>query len=87
MQKKKKQGTPIKEALMKEESIERLKSTKDYTQMKGELCHRIPGGIMVRCVEHKEAQKRLEEAHSRDLWILQRDQFVRQTTESGLLLA
>ena len=40
---------------MKEESIERLKSTKDYTQMKGELCHRIPRGIMVRCVEHKEA--------------------------------
>ena len=51
----KKLGDPIREALMKEESIEGLKSTKDYTQMKGELCHRIPGGIMVRCVEHKEA--------------------------------
>lgn len=40
---------------MKEESIERLKSTKDYTLMKGELYRKILGGIVVRCIEHKEA--------------------------------
>ena len=33
--------------------------------MKGELYCRMPGGILLRCVEHKETQRKLEEVHNR----------------------
>ena len=40
----------IKEALMKEEDIVELKVLKDYALVRGELYHRMPGGVLSRCV-------------------------------------
>ena len=42
-----------------------LKIVKDYIQMKGKLYHRMPGGILSRCVGHEEAQRKLEKVHNR----------------------
>ena len=55
----------MKEVLLGEGTIEGLKSVKDCALMKGELYHKTPRGILARCVGHKEAQKKLEEVHSR----------------------
>jgi len=55
----------MREALLKEEDVAKLKTLKDYVLMKGELYYRMPGGILSRCVEHEEAQRKLEEVHSR----------------------
>jgi len=57
--------------LLNEGTIEGLKSVKDYALVKGELYHKILGGILARCIGHREAQKKLEEVHSKTLWILQ----------------
>ena len=57
--------TPIKEALLREGTIEELKSMKDYVLMKGELYCRMLGGILSRCIGHRDAQEKLEEVHSR----------------------
>ena len=45
----------IKEALLKKEDLVELKTINDYVLMKGELYHRIPGGILSRCVGREEA--------------------------------
>ena len=41
---------PIKEALMKEGDMVELKASKDYALVKGELYHKMSGGILLRCV-------------------------------------
>ena len=46
---------PIKEALMKEEDTAGLKVLKDYALVRGELYHRMPGGVLSRCVGQEEA--------------------------------
>ena len=46
---------PIREALLKEEDMAKLKTLKDYIPMKGELYHRMPRRILSRCMGHKEA--------------------------------
>ena len=51
---------PITEALLKEGDMAELKTLKDYVLMKGELYHRMPGGILSRCVEHEEVQRKLK---------------------------
>ena len=56
---------PIREALLKEEDVAELKTWKDYVLMKGELYCRMPGGILLRCVGHKETQRKLEEVHNK----------------------
>ena len=45
----------IKEALMKEEDAAELKALKDYALVRGELYHRMPGGVLSRCVGWVEA--------------------------------
>ena len=45
----------IKEALMKEEDAAELKALKDYALVRGELYHRMPGGVLSRCVGRVEA--------------------------------
>ena len=42
-----------------------LKTLKDCTLMKGELYHRMPGGILSRCVGEEETQRKLKEVHGR----------------------
>lgn len=42
-----------------------LKTVKDYVIMKGEMYRRMLGGVLSRCVGHKEAQRKLEEVHNR----------------------
>ena len=56
---------PIKEALMKEEDITRLKVLKDYTLVRGELYRRIPDEVLSRCVGQEEAQRKLKEVHDK----------------------
>ena len=46
---------PIKEAMLKEGDVAELKVLKDYVLMKGEMYHRMPGGILSRCMGHEEA--------------------------------
>ena len=45
----------IKEALMKEEDVAKLKALKEYVLMRGELYHRMPGGVLSKCVGQVEA--------------------------------
>ena len=45
----------IKKALMKEEDTAELKALKDYALVRGELYHRMPGGVLSRCVGWVEA--------------------------------
>ena len=40
---------------MKEENAVELKALKDYALMRGELYHRMPGGVLSRCVGRVEA--------------------------------
>ena len=46
---------PIKEALMKEEDIVRLKVLKDYALVRGELYRMMLGGVLSRCGGEEEA--------------------------------
>ena len=36
---------------------------KDYSMMFGDLYRRLPGGILARCIDEGEAQRRLKEIH------------------------
>ena len=56
---------PIKEALMKEGDMAKLKALKDYALVKGELYCGMPRGILLRCVGQEEAQRKLREVHDR----------------------
>jgi len=56
---------PIREALLKEEDVAELKTLKDFILMKGELYHKMSGGILSRCIGHGKAQRKLKEVHSR----------------------
>ena len=56
---------PIREALLKEEDMARLKTLKDNVLMKGELYRRMPEGILSRCIGHEKVQRNLKEVHNR----------------------
>ena len=55
----------IKEALIKEEDVAELKALKDYALVKGELYHKMPGGVLSRCVGLVEAQRKLKDVHNK----------------------
>ena len=46
---------PIKEALTREKDMAELKALRDYALVRGELYHRMPGGVLIRCVRQEEA--------------------------------
>ena len=46
---------PIREALMKERDAAELKVLKDYALVRGELYHRMPGGVLSRCIGQEKA--------------------------------
>ena len=50
---------------MKERDLAELKTLKDYVMMKGELYHRMSGGILSRCLGYEEAKRKLKELHGR----------------------
>ena len=50
---------------MKEEDATELKALKNYTLVKGELYHRMPGGVLSRCVGRAEAQRKLKDVHDK----------------------
>ena len=50
---------------MKEEDTAKLKVLKDYALVRGELYRRMPGGVLSRYVEQKEAQRKLKEVHDK----------------------
>ena len=55
----------IREALMKGEGVAKLKVLKDYALMRGELYRRMPSGVLSKCVEQNEAQRKLKEVHDK----------------------
>ena len=55
----------IKEDLMKEEDAAELKALKDYALVRGELYHRMPSGVLSRCVRRVEAQRKLKDEHDK----------------------
>ena len=55
----------IKEALMKEEDVAKLKALKEYALVKGELYRRMPGGVLSRYVGWVEAQRKLKDVHDK----------------------
>ena len=46
---------PIKETLVKGDDAAELKMLKDYALVKEELYHRMPGGVLSRCMGQEEA--------------------------------
>ena len=50
---------------MKEEDAAELKVLKDYTLVRGELYHRMPGGVLSRCIGQEETQRKLNEVHDK----------------------
>ncbi|XP_023916324.1 uncharacterized protein LOC112027915 [Quercus suber] len=56
---------PIMEALTEEEDTAELKMLKDYVLVRGELYRRMLGGVLSRCVEQEEAQRKLKEIHDK----------------------
>ena len=54
---------PIKEALMREKDMAELKALKDYALVGGELYHRMPGGVLSRCMGQEEARRKLKEVY------------------------
>ena len=55
----------IREALLKGEGVAKLKVLKDYALMRGELYRRMPSGVLSKCVEQDEAQRKLKEVHDK----------------------
>ena len=56
---------PTREALMKEEDAAELKVLKDYTLVRGELSHRMLGGVLSGCVGQEETQRKLKEENNK----------------------
>ena len=50
---------------MKEEDVAELKVLKDYALVRGELSHRMLGGVLSRCVGQEETQRKLKEVHNK----------------------
>ena len=50
---------------MKEEDVVELKALIDYALMRGELYHKMPGGVLSRCVGRVEAQRKLKDVHDK----------------------
>ena len=50
---------------MKEEDVAELKALKDYALVKGEFYHKMPGGVLSRCVGRVEAQRKLKDVHNK----------------------
>ena len=51
--------------MTKEENAIELKVLKDYTLVRGELYHKMLGGILSKCVGQEEAQRKLKEVHNK----------------------
>ena len=51
--------------MKKEEDAAELKVLKDYTLVRGELYHRMLGGILSRCIGQEEAQRKLKKVHDK----------------------
>ena len=51
--------------MIKEGDMTKLKVLKDYALVKRELYHKMPGGVLSRCVGQKKAQRKLKEVHDR----------------------
>ena len=50
---------------MKGDGAAKLKVLKDYTLVRGELYHRMPGGVLSRCVGQEKAQRKLKQVHDK----------------------
>jgi len=74
---------PIREALTEEEDIVEMKILEDYALVRGELYHRMLGGVLSRCVGQEKAQRRLK---GQDLQNLRGGQPLLQTSKGRLLL-
>jgi hypothetical protein len=56
---------PIRAKLMSPEGVADLKIFKDYVLIAGDLYCRLPGGVLARCVNLKEAVRKLTEVHEK----------------------
>jgi hypothetical protein len=50
---------------MSPEGVVDLKTLRDYVLIAGDLYHRLPGGVLARCVSLREATKKLTEVHEK----------------------
>ena len=57
--------TPIKVKLMSLEGVMDLKTLKDYVLIAGDLYHRLLGGVLARCVNLREAARKLIEVYEK----------------------
>ena len=57
--------TPIKAKLMSPEGVADLKILKDYVLIAGDLYRRLPRGVLERCVNLKEAARKLTKVHEK----------------------
>ena len=62
-----------------------IKELMDYTQIKGELYRRIPGGILSRCITENEGKLKLEELHTQACGVAEKVSLYRRM--HGVLLA
>ncbi|XP_024156336.1 uncharacterized protein LOC112164363 [Rosa chinensis] len=53
----------VKDEMAQLDKEDRLRTLGDYSLIFGELYKRLPGGVLARCVDEKEAQRRLQEVH------------------------
>jgi hypothetical protein len=56
---------PLKTKLMSPVATTDFKEIKDYTLISGELYHRLPGGVLARCIIIQEAKRKLIEVHEK----------------------
>ena len=61
---RKKTGTRIKRALLYGRG-QNIKELKDFTLIGGQLHHRMPGGVLTKCVDEEEAAPLIEEVHEK----------------------
>ena len=63
--------------------MEKLKALKDNALVKGELYHKMLGGILSRCVGQEEAQRKLREIHDRTCGFYREVNLYRKLQRSG----
>ena len=59
------------------------KELKDYTQIKGELYRRLPGGILSRCINEKEGKLKLEELYTQACEVVEKISLYRRMQRMG----
>ena len=60
-----------------------IRELRDYTLIEGELCRRLPGGILSRCINEKEGKLRLEELHTQAYGIVEKISLYRRMQHMG----